>query len=318
MTMLERSIPVRGPFRFDLALRYYASSPSTIAEVVDEASYRRAFAGPSGPAVAVVRAGGRGRALALRVADGGSADSGAGVVVAVEGPGASEAALEQAVVLGTRAFGLADDPSGLGELAEADPILGAYVRRYLGLRPLAIPDPFEALVWAILGQQINISFAAKLKRVLLERYGRVVEHDGQVYRLFPAPDRLVDVTPEELRPLRFSRQKSLYVRELARALASGELDLEALRAEPDEAVVAELTRIKGIGRWTAEYLLLRGFGRRDAIPAGDMGLRIFLGRVLGLGRNATELEVREWAAPFAPYRGYLAMTMWFALQQRDF
>ena len=63
---------------------------------------------------------------------------------------------------------------------------------------------------------------------------------------------------------------------------------------------------------------MRGFGRRDAIPAGDMGLRAIVGRLRGLGRNATEAEVRAAAEPFAPYRGYLAMALWFALQQREY
>ncbi|HEY3110878.1 MAG TPA: DNA-3-methyladenine glycosylase [Chloroflexota bacterium] len=298
--MLDRFLAARGPFRFDLALRYYRSSPSTIAEVVDERSYRRAFRAPAGPAV-----------LTAVGADG-------GLRVAVAGPGGDEAGLAQASVLVGRAFGLGDDARGLVAAAARDGALAERLRRYLGLRPLAIPDPFEALVWAILGQQINVAFAARLKRVLLERYGPAVEVGGRAFRLFPGPDRLADVGPEELRPLQFSRQKALYLGELARAIVDGRVDLEALRARADDEVVAEITRLKGIGRWTAEYLLLRGFGRSDAIPAGDMGLRAIVGRLDGLGRNATEAEVRTAAEPFAPYRGYLAMALWFALQQREY
>jgi DNA-3-methyladenine glycosylase II len=297
--MLEHLLTARGPFRFDLALRYYQSSPSTIAEVVDDRAYRRAFQAPAGPAVLTARA------------------AAGGLVVAVAGPGGDQAGIEQAAAIARRAFGLVDDATGLVAVAAGDGALAERLRRYLGLRPLAIPDPFEALVWAILGQQINVAFAARLKRVLLERYGRVVEVDGRAFRLFPGPERLVDVTPEELRRLQFSRQKALYVRELARAVLDRRVDLEALRARPDEEVVAEITRLKGIGRWTAEYLLLRGFGRADAIPAGDVGLRAIVGRLHGLGRNASEPEVRQAAEPFAPYRGYLAMSLWFALQQRE-
>ena len=300
--MFECLLRPRGPFRFDLALRYYRSSPSTIAELVDDRSYRRAFRGPAGPAVLTAAWD----------------DADEGLRVAVAGPGGDEAGLELAARLAERAFGLGDDASGLVAVAGGQGVMAERLRRYLGLRPLAIPDPFEALVWAILGQQINIAFAARLKRVLLERYGEVVDVAGREHRLFPEPGRLADVTPEELRPLQFSRQKALYVRELARAIVDGRVDLEALRARPDEEVVAEITRLKGIGRWTAEYLLLRGFGRPDAIPAGDMGLRAIVGRLLGLGRNATEAEVRAAAEPLAPYRGYLAMALWFALQQRDF
>src|SRR5439155_24373103 len=105
-----------------------------------------------------------------------------------------------------------------------------------------------------------------------------------------------------------------YIRQLAWA----DVDFEALRELPDEEVVDRLVQLKGIGRWTAEYLLLRGFGRADAIPAGDMGLRAIVGRLYGLDRNATEAEVRAAAQPFVPYRGYLAMSLWFALQQREY
>jgi DNA-3-methyladenine glycosylase II len=346
--MLEHLLTARGPFRFDLALRYYRSSPSTIAEVVDDREYRRAFRAQAGPAVLTARAApGRGqpgvelpaasagdeRARVEQAAAGrpplppasprdegagGEPAAASGLLVSVAGPGADRAGLELATAIASRAFGLADDATGLVRLAAGEGPLAERLRRYLGLRPLAIPDPFEALVWAILGQQINVAFAARLKRVLLERYGRIVEVDGQPFRLFPGPERLADVTLEELRPLQFSRQKALYVRELARALVDGQVDLEALRVRSDEEVVAEITRLKGIGRWTAEYLLLRGFGRPDAIPAGDMGLRAMVGRLHGLGRNASEPEVRQAAEPFAPYRGYLAMSLWFALQQREY
>lgn len=292
--MRTRTVLARGPFRFDLALRYYMSSPSTIAEVVSADAYERVFLGPSGPSL-------------MRV----SARSG-GLQVAVSG---DDGALDRAVVLATRAFGLADDPNALiGD----DSIVGRYVERYRGLRPLAIPDPFEALVWAILGQQINIAFAATLKRRLLERYGQVVQVDGRAFRLFPVPELLVDLGVEEMRLLQFSRQKTAYIRELARAVASGSIDLERLRTLPDGRVIEELTRLRGIGLWTAEYLLLRGFGRPDAVPAGDMGLRAILGRLHGLGRNATEAEVRALVAPWAPWRGYVATYLWFALQQRDY
>jgi DNA-3-methyladenine glycosylase II len=292
--VLERTVAVAGPFRLDLALRYLATSPSTVAEVVDGTSYERALRTADGPVV--VRA--EGVEGALRVG--------------VSGPGASPAGLAQGAAWIEDVFGLRSpvpppDPT-------PDPVMAERMARYRGLRILTIPDPFEALVWAILGQQIKVAFAARLKRVLIEAYGEAVEVDGRRFWLFPPPERLVDVTPEILRPLQVSRQKAVYIRELARS----ELDLAALRGMPDDEVVEQLVRIKGIGRWTAEYLLLRGFGRTDAIPAGDMGLRAIIGRLYGIGRNATEAEVRELADAWAPWRGYAAFYLWFALQQRDF
>lgn len=289
---MERVVAAQGPFSFELALRYLATSPSTIAERVADGEYARAFRGIDG-ALRVAR---------VRLAPG-------GVCVRLDGK-ADESSLAQAIEIARRAFGLIGDPSGLDEVAARDPVVGPLLRRCRGLRPLVIPDPFEALVWAILGQQINVQFAAKTKRALIEAYGEPV---GEGLWLFPSPERLASLSSDDLRPLQISRQKGLYIVELARA----GVDFARLRTLPDEDVIADLTSLKGIGRWTAEYMLLRGFGRADAIPAADMGLRIVLGRLHGLGRNATELEVRAMAQAWAPWRGHVAFALWFALQQRE-
>jgi DNA-3-methyladenine glycosylase II len=300
---VERLLVVEGPFRFDLALRYLATSPSTVAELVDGRGYARAFRAATGAAVALVSAphGGAAGALRLRVV----------------GDGAGPSALEQAERIARDAFGLDLDAVGASSVVARDRAVAPLAERYRGLRPLAIPDPFEALCWAILGQQINVAFAARTKRALIERYGQPVELDGARLWLFPPPERLVELTPEELRPLQISRQKALYLAELARAVVGGQLDLDRVRTLPDETAIAALTRLKGVGTWTAEYLLLRGFGRPDALPAADVGLRAALGRLHGLGRHASETEVRAMAEAWRPYRGFVAFYLWFALQQRE-
>ncbi|MER3421171.1 MAG: DNA-3-methyladenine glycosylase, partial [Chloroflexota bacterium] len=171
-------------------------------------------------------------------------------------------------------------------------------------------------VWAIIGQQINVAFAAKLKQALVMRFGRRLLLDGREYRLFPDAETLAGLDHErDLRPLQFSRQKSAYVIGAARAVATGVLDLEALRRVDAEEALARLTQLKGVGRWTAEYVLLRGLGFPDVIPAADGGLRRIIGRAYGLGRSATEAEVRALAARWAPWRAYAAFYWWFTLQR---
>ncbi|HEY3082554.1 MAG TPA: DNA-3-methyladenine glycosylase [Chloroflexota bacterium] len=325
---MERLIPVEGPFRFDLALRHLGTSPSTIAELIERDGYARAFphtvpprpqAGTRYAAEGDVGYPAPGARHGTAVARVRAAPGGLRLVVAgpAAGPTPPEAVWARAEEIARIAFGVDADAAGAAAVAGRDPLIAPLVERYRGLRPLAIPDPFETLVWAILGQQINVAFAARLKRVLIERYGEPVPFDGATLWLFPPPERLVDVTPEELRPLQISRQKALYIAELARAVADGRIDFGLLRARPDEEVIGELTRLKGVGRWTAEYLLLRGFGRPDAIPAGDIGLRAALGRLHGLGRHASEAEVRAMAEAWRPYRGFVAFYLWFALQQRE-
>ncbi len=198
----------------------------------------------------------------------------------------------------------------------ADPVFAAVAARYRGLRPVLIADTFETLVWAILGQQINVIFAAKLKRALVERFGTALPVSGHTYWLFPEAETLAALTHErDLRPLQFSRQKSEYTILAARAVAGGALDLPALAAAGEEEALARLMALKGVGRWTAEYVLMRGLGYPDVAPAADGGLRRVIGREYGLGRLATEDEVRRLAAAWRPWRSYAALYWWFTLQR---
>ena len=235
--------------------------------------------------------------------------------VEVLGDGLGNEHLAAGAALAERVFAARADVSGLeGDVAE-DPVFAAVARRCRGLRPVLIADPFEALVWAIIGQQINVRFAAKLKRALVERFGTRAAAAGREFLLFPGPETLAVLDhARDLRPLQFSRQKSEYTIAAAREIAAGRLDLEALRAAPPDEAVARLLELKGVGRWTAEYVLLRGLGHADTIPAADGGLRRIIGREYGLGRLATEAEVRAIAARWAGWRGYAAFYWWFMLQ----
>ncbi|MDQ2744312.1 MAG: DNA-3-methyladenine glycosylase, partial [Chloroflexota bacterium] len=200
------------------------------------------------------------------------------------------------------------------EIAQNDLVLLRLLTRFLGLRPVLIASPYEALIWAIIGQQINIAFARKLKAALVEYGGRTLLVGDQRYLLLPLPEDVAAMDPESLRARQFSRQKIAYLLDVSAAVASGELDLDALAAVPHEEAIAQLTAYRGVGRWTAEYVLMRGLGAADSIPAADVGLRSIIGRSYGLGRAATELEVREIAAAWAPYRGWATFYWWMALQ----
>src|SRR3954452_4801612 len=176
-----------------------------------------------------------------------------------------------------------------------------------------MPSPLECLVWAILGQQITLAFAYKMKRALVERYGERLVHEGHTYYLFPEAARLAEADPADLREIQFSRQKSEYVRSLSGLVAEGRIAWDTLSALPSEEAIAELTTLRGVGRWTAEYVLMRGLGHPDVIPAADVGLQAAIGRAYGLGRKATEREVRELAEHWVPHRSYAAFAWWWSL-----
>ena len=311
---LHPSTPIRmhfeilptPPFAFDLALAYLRGSPSTVVEQVDQSSYARAIRLDGRPALLRVRA----RATGDRYQP--------ALAVELTGEALEQQDRDTAERLVHLIFSTNADISPLYDGCDIlDPVFTALARHYLGLRPIVIPDLFEAIVWAILGQQINVVFAAKTKRALVERFGSSLEVDGSRYLLFPGPADLARAPEAELAAIQLSRQKIRYTKDLAQAIVEGRFDLEALRTLPAEEAQARLESLTGVGRWTAEYVLLRGLGHKDAIPAADGGLRRIIGRVYGLGRLATEAEVRAMAERWTGWRGYAAFYWWFTLQQEE-
>jgi DNA-3-methyladenine glycosylase II len=298
-TATVRALTPLAPFDFDLILRYLGRSPREPLDVVADGFYRRAVRLAGRPASIEVQSVGTIESPALQVALLGGVDD-------VESLGAAESLVR-------RCLRVDEDPRGLEAVAAADPVFGALLARLRGARVVLMPTPFEALIWAILGQQINLAFAYSLKRALVERYGETLEHAGRTYRLFPTAARLASATPEELRALQFSRQKADYVITLANLEAAGAIDWDALGAMPTGEAIATLTSLRGVGRWTAEYVCMRGLGHRDVIPAADLGLRAAVGRAYGLGRNATEAELRILAERWAGWRSHAAFCWWLSL-----
>lgn len=276
-------------------------SPSAVIERVQEAAFVRA-----------IRL--NGRAMALRVSSLGDVEQ-PRLQVELLGDDARAGDLPDAVALTRKVFTTDHDLSGLYAIAEADPVFARLALSVRGLRPVLIADPFETLVWAILGQQINITFAAKLKRAVVERFGGTLAAEGLTLPVFPRPEVLASLEHErDLLPLQFSRQKSRYTIELARAVCEKRVDLAAIGRLPADEAIAALTALPGIGRWTAEYCLMRAYGHRDVMPAGDGGLKQIVGREYGLGRLATEAEVRAHGEAWAGWRGYAAFYWWYQLQ----
>ena len=181
------------------------------------------------------------------------------------------------------------------------------------MRPVVIPDLYETLIWAILGQQINVGFARRLKERLVETAGHSIEIDGASYPLLPRPEEVAEIDPAALLALQFSRQKAAYVIGVSQEIAAGRLDLNALASLPDDEAIAELIRLRGVGRWTAEYLLMRGLGRTDVIPAGDVSLQLLIGTA-ALGRRANEAELREIADRWRPWRAWATFFVWMSRQ----
>ena len=167
-----------------------------------------------------------------------------------------------------------------------------------------VPDPrvsergAQTLLRTIVGQQVSVAAARSMWAKLEAAFGSP-----------PDLNKLLKASDDELRAAGMSRQKSGYIRSLAQLVLSGELDLENLPTDDEEAI-ALLTKIKGIGRWSAEIYLLFAEGRPDVFPAGDLAVMIELGRLMGLDEKPSEKQLRELAEAWRPYRGAAAVLAW--------
>jgi DNA-3-methyladenine glycosylase II len=208
-------------------------------------------------------------------------------------PGGAEVEAEVA-----RLLGLPFELEPFHAWAEGDPVLASLARALAGLRPPLNPQPFEALVVAITTQQISLRAAAAIRGRFVERYG--ARHN--VAREFPTRERVARLRPRELLVVGFSGKKAEYLIELARS----DLDLDALAALPDDEVVATLTAIPGLGRWTADWYLARHLARPRAWPAGDLGVRKAVSAFYAEGRPLSIAEVRALGERFAPFENLSA------------
>ncbi|ESZ87394.1 MAG: HhH-GPD [Blastomonas sp. CACIA14H2] len=187
---------------------------------------------------------------------------------------------------------------GLDTVAAKEPAI-ARALEIAGYPETRIRDRgYTTLLRTIVGQQVSVAAAASVWNKLEAALG-----------LGCAPDALIAADFESLRACGLSRQKQGYARSLAELVVSGGLDLENL-PEDDEAAIAELVRIKGIGRWSAEIYLLFAEGRPDIWPAGDLAVQAGIGRILGLKARPSEKEARLLADPWSPHRGAVAILTW--------
>ena len=183
-------------------------------------------------------------------------------------------------------------------LASREPAFAKVVEKHGMPEPRTSNRGAETLLRTIVGQQVSVAAARSMWAKLEAAFGSP-----------PDLKKLLKASDEDLRAAGMSRQKSGYIRSLAELVLSGELDLEKLPRDDEEAI-ALLTKIKGIGRWSAEIYLLFAEGRHDVFPAGDLAVLIEIGRLMGMEDKPTEKQLRELAEAWRPYRGAAAVLAW--------
>jgi AraC family transcriptional regulator of adaptative response / DNA-3-methyladenine glycosylase II len=272
-------LPAR--YRAQEILDYFARDAEALSEHVDGRTLRKCFCSAGGPSVLTIRFDGD---LAHCEND------------------ASDVYAAHRIAL--RLTGLTTDSAAFERRHAGDRLLGALLRARRGLRIALTPDVWEALAWAITGQQVSLKAAVTMRRELIRTAG--TPHASGL-RAHPTAAQVAALDAPTLRSLKFSGSKAEYLLNAARAgLPLGEEGISARRA------ARLLSGVRGIGPWTVEYVLLRGYGFADALPSGDAGLAQGLEKLCGA--RPGESAIREQLAAFAPYRSLATCHIWASLK----
>jgi len=200
------------------------------------------------------------------------------------------------------------DYTRASRLLRRDPVMAALIRQHgrCGLADALRVDHLSALVRAIIFQQLSTKAASTI-------HSRLVA-------LLPAgnitAEGILGLTDDQFRSVGVSRQKSLYLRDLVSKLQSGELQLEGIESLDDEAIVAALTAVKGIGRWTAEMFLMFRLHRPDVLPVGDLGIVTAVQKAYGLRKKPTPERLRKLGDAWKPYRSIACWYLWRSLDNQ--
>ncbi|UCV06568.1 DNA-3-methyladenine glycosylase family protein [Dechloromonas denitrificans] len=232
------------------------------------------------------------------------------VEIAIDGPSAAVpgSSLTNQV---RRLLGLTQSVELFEQTYRQHPQLGPLLARQAGLRVPLAATPFEALTWAITGQQISVGAAVSMRRKLIKAAG--VVHSGGL-ACYPDAERLAALDESDLRAAGFSQSKAQTLQLVSQLVLSGELPLaEWQEALPVEAMRQRLLAVRGIGPWTVNYTLLRGFGWLDGSLHGDVAVRRALQRLLAAPEKIGEAAARDWLEPFSPWRALVGAHLWASL-----
>lgn len=187
-------------------------------------------------------------------------------------------------------------------LAAAHPVMGPVVASLTGLKPLRPATLFEMAIVAVTEQQLSLAAAFHIRTRIVRRFGTPVD----ALWIFPPPEVLAMAPLRDLCACGLSHQKAEYVRDLARTVMKGTLDLDALIGQGDSGIREALLRNRGFGEWSVQYILTRGYGRPDCLPAGDVGLRRVVGSYFARDQRLTAGELEQALSPFRPFRSLAA------------
>jgi DNA-3-methyladenine glycosylase II len=208
-------------------------------------------------------------------------------------------------------FDLERDLLPFYDLAKTDPLLRRAIESFPGLRNVGIPDLFEAICWGIIGQQINLTFAYTLKRRLVENFGRHLVCDGEEYWIFPTPQDIAALTVKDMEVLRMTVKKCEYLIGVAQLIVQGKLSKELLlNARDYKKAEKMLVQIRGIGPWTANYVLMRCLRMPAAFPIDDVGLHNAIKYLMGTENKPSKEEILKLSSTWTNWESYATFYLW--------
>jgi DNA-3-methyladenine glycosylase II len=287
------------PFRLDLTVWTLRRRPHNAVDRWDGTTYRRVLPLPAGPVEVAVTQARPPETPQLQV-----------VVAGQPIRAAVKAAVTSAL---ERLLGLSIDLTEFYQFAAHGRRLGPLADRFRGMKPPRFATIFEGVINAMACQQLTLTLGVHLLNRLAVASGAAFGEGDETVHAFACPELLARMSPAALRQLGFSRQKCRAMIELAQSVAEGHLDLEGLATLPDDEAVKRLCEIRGVGRWTAEYVLLRGLGRLHVFPGDDVGARNNLQRWL---RRAKPLDYEGVRRALSRWDGYAGLVYFHLLLDR--
>ncbi|MBA5605467.1 DNA-3-methyladenine glycosylase 2 [Duganella sp. FT3S] len=309
------TLPLPSGYRLDDVLTFHRRDAESVAEQVSERHLRKGMLLDGVPVVLDIALNlapddtpGSARASAHEQAHNG-APSAASCTILADGP-CTPAIMAYARAAADAMLGLRIDPQPFADCTAGDPLFGPLTRARPGLRVVQSATVFEALTWAIIGQQINLPFAIALRRTFILQAGR--QHRSGLW-CYPDASSAALLEPDVLTTRKFSRAKAETVLRLAQLVASGELRLALGPHYGIEEVSAALLAVKGIGPWTVNYGLLRGYGYADCSLHGDVAVRAALQHLLGEQAKPDMARTEQFLARYRPHRTMAAAHLWASL-----
>lgn len=197
------------------------------------------------------------------------------------------------------------DLKPLYEFMEADPILRRVKNNNYGLRPAYFNTVYEGTITVIVQQQISLKIAGHMTSLIIEKYGDCIKSEGKEFREFPSPGELANATIEGLRKCKLSGRKAEYIMDFSRRVAEGKLNPESLKNRNHQEITETLTSFRGLGRWTAEMVIVTAISVENMNPAGDLGARKTISHFYNNDKLLSEEEVRRFTEKWGRYKGII-------------